>query len=248
MHQSELELIRPEWPAPANIQALSTTRLGGVSEGPYAGLNMGFGSGDDIDHVKTNRRIVSDAATMPGEPVWLSQVHDTLCVPASASSCGMQADASFSREPGAVCAVMTADCLPVLFCTEDGEQVAAAHAGWRGLSAGILEATCARLGGPATGIIAWLGPCIGQANYEVGAEVRDAFVRHDRAAVEHFAATRPGHWRADLAGLARQRLRTLGLTSVSGGGWCTHADALQFYSYRRDGVTGRMATLIWRES
>jgi polyphenol oxidase len=246
MTKTNVDLIIPKWNAPANVQALSTTRAGGYSEAPYAGLNMGFGSGDDPSAVRKNRTSLLREVDAPSEPIWLAQVHGVECVEAKSDAAGIAADASFSRTPNEVCAVMTADCMPVLFCSVDGERVAAAHAGWRGLANGVLETTCERMGGEVDSIMAWLGPCIGQANYEVGEEVRTSFLADDRQASKYFAPTRPGHWCADLPGLAQQRLLKLGVREVSGGHWCTHAEPNRFYSYRRDGITGRMATLIWR--
>jgi YfiH family protein len=178
--------------------------------------------------------------------LWLEQVHGTAVVAAADWRPGSVADAAWSERSGAVCAVLTADCLPVLFCAQDGSRVAAAHAGWRGLAAGVLEATVASLGGPPGSLLAWLGPAIGARAYEVDAAVRDTFVVADPGAATAFVATRPGHWHADLYALARRRLKGVGVHAVHGGGLCTASDPERFYSYRRDGVTGRMASLVWR--
>jgi YfiH family protein len=238
-----IDWIRPDWTAPANVKAASTTRNGGVSEGPWSSLNLASHVGDNAQAVAENRRRLRNALNLPAEPAWLEQVHGTDIV--SADRQGDCADACVSDSVGRVCVVMTADCLPVLFCNRAGTRVAAAHAGWRGLSAGILESTLAALVDPPSELMAWLGPAIGPDAFEVGSEVRDAFVGALPEAEVHFKISRPGHWFADLYGLARQRLMNLGLTTISGGQYCTFGEAGRFFSYRRDGVTGRMATLAW---
>lgn len=182
---------------------------------------------------------------LPGEPVWLSQVHGTRCVEAEASAPGVEADASVARTPGVVCAVLSADCLPILLCDEAGCAVGAVHAGWRGLAAGVLEAAVAAMAIPGERLLAWLGPAIGPTAFEVGDEVRAAFVTDDPAAADAFVAGRPGKWGCDLYALARRRLRARGVERVFGGRFCTFSEAGRFYSYRREGVTGRMASLIW---
>ncbi|MCB1690878.1 MAG: peptidoglycan editing factor PgeF [Halioglobus sp.] len=243
--------IEADWPAPANVLALSTTRLGGRSEAPFDSFNLGCHVGDNGDAVAENRRIL--AAALPGGAAlsWLSQVHGTAVVEAGGRAVAPLADAQWSRTPGAVCTVMTADCLPVLFCSTDGDVVAAAHAGWRGLQAGVLDTTVASMQTPPEQLLAWLGPAIGPGAFEVGEEVRDAFLSvaapaQATAVADCFAsvASRPGHYLADLYALARIRLQALGVTRVFGGGWCTHSDSTRFFSYRRDGDTGRMASLI----
>lgn len=237
------DFIVPDWPAPANVHALVTTRGGGVSVGPYASLNLADHVGDDPAAVAENRRRLR--ALLPAEPVWLDQVHGTRCVDAAGVAPGSKADASFTRTPGVVCAVLTADCLPVLLCDEAGTVVAAAHAGWRGLAAGVLEATVAAMGVPGERLLAWLGPAIGPASFEVGGEVRDAFVAHDPAAETAFRARANGKWLCDLTRLARLRLAALGVCRLTSADFDTCRDAERFFSYRRDGATGRMASLIW---
>lgn len=238
--------IVPEWPAPGGVRSLITTRNGGASRGAYASLNLGGHVGDDPLAVTANRNIV--AAEVGGLPVWLEQVHGTRVVDA-AEYRGVdplpEADAAFSRQPGTVCAVMTADCLPVLFCDEAGTVVAAAHAGWRGLLAGILEETIAAMRVPGKNLMAYLGPAIGPGAFEVGAEVRAAFLGSSPAAATAFQPTASGKWLADIYLLARQRLAREGVERVFGGNFCTVTEAGRFFSYRRDGQTGRMASMIW---
>jgi len=240
---ARIDCIRPDWPAPAVVRACSTTRAGGVSGGPWCGLNLAAHVDDDPLAVRENRDRLVAQLELPAEPQWLEQVHGVAVrTPLVAADC---ADACFEDRPGRVCAVLTADCLPVLLCNTAGTRVAAAHAGWRGLLAGILEHTIAAFADPADQLLAWLGPAIGPTAFEVGDEVRAAFLAEHPASAAHFAAGRPGHWFADLYGLARQRLARGGVERVSGGGLCTFSDAERFFSYRRDGVTGRMASLIW---
>lgn len=237
----------PDWPAPARVRALVTTRAGGVSMAPYAGLNLGDHVGDDPARVAQNRAILR--ASLPAEPAWLKQVHGIAVLDADSDIAASEADASVARQAGPVCAVLTADCLPVLFCDRDGSVVAAAHAGWRGLVGGMLEATVAAMQVPADRIMAWLGPAIGAHAFEVGDEVRDAFVNAQAQADAAFIArTGSNKWLADIYALARFRLQRIGVNQVYGGGACTYSEAERFYSYRRDGVTGRMASLIWLES
>lgn len=239
--------IQPDWPAPANIRALVTTRAGGVSIAPFDSLNLGDHVGDVPQAVAENRARLR--RYLPAAPVWLQQVHgnhvvDLDHVPVLA--CG---DASMTRQAQTVCAMMTADCLPVLFCDDTGAVVAAAHAGWRGLAAGVLEATVGAMGVRPECIMAWLGPAIGPAAFEVGSDVRDAFLSKDPGAVDAFVThQQPGKWLADIYMLARRRLVRAGVVRVYGGGLCTWHDRARFFSYRRDGVTGRFATLIWRDS
>lgn len=243
-------LLIPEWNGvlPFSVRAIVTMRdyAEGCSSGPYATFNLATHVGDDPLAVAANRQLLR--RSLPAEPCWLNQVHGTRVVAAEDAEPNADADACFSRSPNRVCVVMTADCLPVLFSAEDGSAVAAAHAGWRGLAAGVLEATMAAMNIPSERLLAWLGPAIGATAFEVGDEVRAAFCRHDVLAEQAFTANGSGKWLCDLYLLARQRLAAMGVTRVSGGGWCTFSDARRFYSYRRDGVTGRMASLIWREA
>jgi len=242
--------ILPDWPAPAPVRAMMTTRAGGVSRPPYDNLNPASHVGDDPLAVAENRRIL--CVGLPDEPLWLSQVHGIRVAEVGSDGEGAEADASVARQPGQVCAVLTADCLPVLFCDRAGSVVAAAHAGWRGLAAGVLEATVAAMAVPAEGVMAWLGAAIGPDAFEVGEEVRATFVeQHPLAAVAFrpaFAGTldeAPRKWLADLYALARIRLAAIGVTQVYGGGLCTLTDPSRFFSFRRDKATGRMASLIW---
>lgn len=238
-----LDLLVPDWPTPANVRALATTRAGGVSLPPWDSLNLGDHVGDDPAAVSENRRRLRQA--LPAEPLWLRQVHGTVCVDAARAAPGAEADAAVARAPGAVCAVLTADCLPLLLCDDAGTTVAAAHAGWRGLAAGVIESTVRAMGLPGERLVAWLGPAIGPQNFEVGDEVRAAFVAHDPAAAQAFVPGAPGKWRCDIYQLARQRLAALGVHRVAGAEFCTVRQRDRFYSYRRDGVTGRMASLVW---
>jgi YfiH family protein len=240
-----LKLITPIWPAPAQVRAYSTTRHGGYSKPPYHGLNLADHVGDEA--VAANRALLVQSLKLPSEPVWLKQVHGIHTVTATLEHKNGAADASIARQPGQVCVILTADCLPVLFCDRGGNCVAAVHAGWRGLAGGILEATLQRLNVPAQDILVWLGPAIGPQAFEVGEEVRAAFMDFLPQAGDAFIPTRDGHWLADLYLLARQRLAHQGVTAVFGGDFCTYTDIERFYSYRRDKVTGRMASLIWLE-
>jgi YfiH family protein len=244
---NELPVIHASWPAPANIHALVTTRAGGVSIGPYASLNLGDHVGDDPVAVAENRARLRAALALPTAPGWLVQVHGIEVVNAETSAAGARADASITTQPGIVCAVLTADCLPVFLCDRAGTRVSIAHAGWRGLAAGVIESTVAKLDAPRGELMAWLGPAIGPSAFEVGPEVRAAFVDHDAGAACAFQAGTPGHWFADIYQLARRRLHVLGVHAVHGGDHCTFNDTSRFYSYRRDGVCGRMASLIWMD-
>ncbi|MEO9383386.1 peptidoglycan editing factor PgeF [Chromobacterium phragmitis] len=238
--------IEADWPAPARVRTLATTRNGGASQPPYASLNLGAHVGDDPEAVAVNRARLRDE--LPAEPAWLNQVHGIVVVDAATvGDAAPDADASFAREPGVVCAVMTADCLPVLLCDEQGRAVAAAHAGWRGLCEGVIEAAVAAMSEPPARLMAWLGPAIGPDAFEVGAEVRQAFLAKDPAAAAAFVDIGDGKYLADIYALARLRLEKLGVARVYGGDFCTVIDRGRFFSYRRDGVTGRMASLIWLE-
>jgi YfiH family protein len=240
-----MELILPDWPVPPRVRAVSTTRVGGVSPAPFDGLNLADHVGDDSAHVARNRALLRDRLALPAEPLWLAQVHGCEVADAGNATPGCAADGAVARAPGQVCAVMTADCLPVLLCGRGGRAIAAAHAGWRGLAAGVIEQTVAALGADSDEVVAWLGPAIGPEAFEVGGEVREAFVGEDPEAAADFRARGAGKWLADLYGLARRRLGRAGVRRVYGGGLCTYGDPARFYSFRRDGTTGRMASLIW---
>lgn len=238
-----LKWLEPDWPAPNWVRAASTLRIGGASQGDYASLNLADHVGDDSANVAKNRQYLRQTLELPGEPAWLQQRHGNEVVAAEAVVPGVSGDASFAREPGIVCAILTADCLPVLLCDLDNRGIAAVHAGWRGLAEGILEAAvqamdCHRL-------IAWLGPAIGPRAFEVGRDVYGPF--HDSGAGlnEAFKPAGSGKWLMDIYAVARARLNMLGVSGVYGGGWCTYSHQRRFFSYRRDGNTGRMATLIW---
>jgi YfiH family protein len=236
--------IVPDWPAPANVKALQTTRHGGISAAPYDTLNLGLHVGDDPVRVNRNRQLL--APMMPSEPTWLEQVHGTVVANADSADCRVQADACIARKHGSVCAVMTADCLPVLLCDEAGTVVGVAHAGWKGLAAGVIEATVKDMGIEPRKLMAWLGPAIGPQAFEVGADVRATFMEHDGNAEQAFTAHgADGKYHADIYLLARQRLNALGISRIYGGTFCTYQQKDKFFSYRRDGVTGRMGTFIW---
>ncbi len=236
--------ITPDWPAPSWVRAVTTTRAGGVSTGPYASFNLATHVEDDPVAVAENRRLLRASLALPAEPLWLTQVHGRGIVEAGSAAADAEGDGAVGRMPGQVCAVLTADCLPVLLCDRAGTCVAAVHAGWRGLAAGVVEAAVQTMGLPASSLIAWLGPAIGPHAFEVGADVRDTFIARDPMAAGAFQP-HGERWHADLYQLARRQLVCLGIAAVSGGEWCTHTDVERFYSYRRDGRTGRMATLIW---
>lgn len=254
-----MQPLRPDWPAPPWVRAAATTRAGGLSTGAYAGLNLADHVGDDPERVAENRARLRVALALPAEPLWLNQVHGCEVAQGSGVVPGCTADAAVTRCPGVVCAVLTADCLPLLLCDRGGRVVAAAHAGWRGLAAGVIERTLgamrealgevprdAPVDAPAD-LLAWLGPAIGPAAFEVGPEVRAAFLDTDPGAAAAFRSGAGDRWLADLFRLARARLERAGVAGVYGGGVCTYSDPERFYSYRRDGVTGRMASLIWLE-
>ena len=238
--------IIPHWPAPPNVRAVITTRAGGVSPAPYDSLNFGLRSGDEEANVRNNRAILR--AHLPAEPSWVHQVHGNQVVHAERMPEDVKADGSVAHEAGRVCIVMAADCMPVLLCDRSGTVVGAAHAGWRGLAGGVVEAAVREMNVPAGEVLAYLGPCIGPANFEVGDDVLAAFSAQDAGAVDAFSPYpgRPGKWLCDLYALARRRLHALGVRAVYGGGFCTVNDT-RFFSHRRDkGQSGRMAGLIWR--
>ena len=235
-----------QWPAPRTVHAVSTERAGGHSAGAYASFNLAAHVGDDPQAVAANRAALRHRLALPAEPLWLRQVHGREVARHDGRALEPTADAAVTFEPGRVLAVLTADCLPVVFASRDGNRLGIAHAGWRGLAAGVLEATVAALGVPGTDLLAWLGPAIGPAAFEVGAEVRAAFLDADPGAAAAFAANARGRWQADLYALARRRLAALGV-AASGGGACTLAEPARYYSFRREATTGRMATLLWRD-
>ena len=240
--------IVPDWPVTAAVHAVTTTRQGGVSQGCYASMNPADHVDDDPAAVSANRKILQQVLELPAPPVWLQQVHGTAVVNAATVSGSVSADAAWSAQAGVVCAVLTADCLPVLLADDTGQCVAAVHAGWRGLLAGVIEQAVITMERPGERLLAWLGPAIGPAAFQVGDEVREAFMAHDLPAAGAFRPGPDGRWLADLYQLARQRLANCGVTAVYGGDYCSYTDAERFFSYRRDGVTGRMATLIWLDA
>lgn len=249
-------LLAPQWAAPPGVRAAFSLRSGGSSVAPWDTLNLGVHVGDDPAAVAENRRRLAYALALPAEPVWLDQVHGTevLVIDGDALPAAGQrprADAAVTRRAGVVLAIQVADCLPVLFASRDGQVLGAAHAGWRGLAAGVLEATLTAMRVPPGDVVAWLGPCIGPAHFEVGEEVREAFLAApthaagSAAAAAAFVPNPRGRWLCDLPLLARQRLTALGIGQISGGEWCTAADPVRFFSHRRDQRTGRMAALLW---
>jgi YfiH family protein len=239
-----MEWLEPDWPVPRNIKSISTLRRGGVSTGRYASLNLGGHVGDRPASVATNRCILRQTMELPSEPVWLRQVHGCRVVRAESAGPNEAADGSYTRQCNVVCAVMTADCLPVLLFERRSDTIACLHAGWRGLAAGVLERALDAAAG--TEWLAWLGPAIGPAAFAVGDEVREALLMRAGHCAAAFAPNGPHCWHADLYGIARTILCAHGVQRIYGGGLCTHTEAGRFFSYRRDGQTGRMATLIWR--
>jgi YfiH family protein len=250
----EIKFITPNWPAPANVKALQTTRIGGVSKTPYASLNLGAHVNDDAIDVAKNRQLLS--LYLPSEPVWVNQVHGTEVIDAAQSTCLQNADASFTTKLNVVCVTMTADCLPVLLCNKAGTVVAAVHAGWRGLCDGAIEAAINKMPARPSDILAWLGPAIGPSAFEVGDDVREQFMQQDSEAIQAFKQ-HGDKWLCNMVLIAKQRLNKLGVTEIYGGGdygiydenhsenFCTYTDETRFFSFRRDNVTGRMASLIW---
>ncbi len=240
----------PDWSAPAHVHARITTRqTPGFSNPPFDRCNLGNRCGDAAEAVAANRASLLASLNLPAAPRWLRQVHGTTVIDADDDNLAVEpeADAAITRSADVVLAVLTADCLPVIFCSEDGREIAVAHAGWRGLAAGILESTMERFDTDPARTLVWLGPSIGAASYEIGEEVRQAFVDHDAGAAVAFSATRPGHWTCDLSGLARRRLAAAGVTRVSGGGFDTRSDK-RFFSYRENPQSGRFASMIWRSN
>lgn len=240
---SESDLIIPDWPASARVKALQTTRAGGLSKSAYASLNLGEHVGDNPMVVAANRQRLN--RFVPTEPVWMRQIHGAKVIDAGQAGCLPEADAAFARTTDSICCVMTADCLPVLLCDRGGTVVAAAHAGWRGLLHGVIEAAIASMRVSPSELLAWLGPAIGPQAFQVGDEVREGFVKAHGEAEDAFVPHADGKWLADIYLLARQRLNGAGVTQIYGGGFCTYTDSARFFSYRREKVTGRMASLIW---
>lgn len=248
--QAADNLLFPDWPAPENVRAVSSKRMGGCSEGVFQSFNLGDHVGDDPARVNNNRQRFQALAGMPNAPLWLQQVHGVKVARPELSKAkgeAVVADAAYSFKAKTVCTVMTADCLPLLVCDKAGQEVAAIHAGWRGLAAGVIEQTLQHFQAKAADILVWLGPAIGPKAFEVGAEVRSAFIAQQPSARAAFSALSDGKYLADIYLLARQRLATLGISAVYGGEYCTYQQAEYFFSYRRDGQTGRMASAIWLE-
>lgn len=246
----DLALLVPDWPVPAQVRAVVTERTGGVSVGPYSSLNLAMHVGDDPAAVTVNRARLRAGLALSVEPCWLEQVHGVEVVDAAecTGNTPPRADAAVAFSPGAICVVMTADCLPVLLCDRAGTRVAAAHAGWRGLADGVLAATVARLACPPGELLAWLGPAIGPGAFEVGPEVRDIFLHRHATATDCFRAASGDRWLADIYQLARIELDAMGVKTLYGGGRCTVRESERFFSYRRDRQCGRMASLIWLQS
>lgn len=244
--RNEMKVIYPSWPVPTHVHALTTTRQGGISQSPYDFLNLGIHVGDDLNRVIHNRQLLSSALSLPNEPVWLNQIHSTKVLDLANYQL-TDADGSYSNQAKSVSAVLTADCLPVLFCSKQGDEIATAHAGWRGLCNGILENTVRHFNCSASQIMAWLGPAIGPKRFEVGQEVKNQFVDYDADAIKAFVLINASEQKylADLYLLARQRLQSVGIRQIYGGDYCTYTQSELFYSYRREQQTGRMASLIW---
>jgi len=241
--------ITPDWLAPEQVASVSTTRCGGFSEGSFSGFNLASHVGDNEQHVLKNRQFLCKALRLPSEPCWLDQRHSAQVIKLSAENCHhVQADAAYTVTPGVVCGVLTADCLPVLFCNREGSCIAVAHAGWQGLLSGILENTLAALPVAAPSVLCWLGPAIGPGKYEVGEELRNRFVLKSPEHASAFQAIKADKYLADIYQIAKNILTAKDVQAISGGGYCTYTQHQKFFSYRRDGVTGRMATLLWMKS
>lgn len=237
--------LTPDWPLPRNVHAVATMRTGGCSAAPYASMNPAKHVGDDPASVECNRNILRTSLDLPSEPIWLNQTHSNKAVNAIVSPMPLEADASYTDAAGVVCIVLTADCLPLLACSADGNKIAAIHAGWRGLLHGIIDNTVAAL--QTNQLSIWLGPAIGPNHFEVGGEVRNMFISRSPDYAAAFTPQTSDKWLADIYRLARINLHKLGITEIYGGGLCTVTDKDRFFSYRRDKITGRMATLIWRD-
>ncbi len=235
----------PDWPAPIKVKSLSTTRIGGVSTSPYSSLNLATHVGDNPIHVAHNRQKISSIAHLPEQPRWLEQTHGTRVLESHEWQLNINADAMYSCQPQHVCTVMTADCLPVLVCNKQGTYVAAIHAGWRGLADGIIEKTIQTYQGNNDDLLIWLGPAIGAQQFEVGHDVLDYFTQQGFDTSQSFIPSTKGHYLADIYGLARQHIARSGVENIYGGDLCTVSEPNEFFSYRREGITGRMASMIW---
>lgn len=240
-----MEFIKPNWPAPKNIKAFTTTRNNGVSKAPYDTFNLGNHVNDEIENVLKNRQLLCENFKLPNEPAWLQQTHSDIAVYIDENFKVCEADASFTDQKNQVCVVMTADCLPVLITNQQGSEVAAIHAGWQGLAKGVIEATIKKLKSDPNDLMAWLGPAIGPTVFEVGADVYELFVNHNVKAESGFTPFAKDKWLMDIYHLGRQRLNDVGVTQIYGGDHCTYSDPENFFSYRRDKITGRMASIIW---
>ena len=240
-----LDLITPDWPAPHWIKAHTTTRTGGFSQAPYNSLNIAAHVGDNLEDISKNRQLLQKNFHLKKPITWLEQIHGNVAISGDHPKTSLRADAIYSKTAQTVCAVQTADCLPLLVCSSSSYCVAAIHAGWKGLSNGIIETTIDALALPPSDILVWLGPAIGPQAFIVGEEVFQSFVAKDRAAESAFQSVENNLWQANLYELAKQRLNKRGISSIYGGDYCTFSDKLRFFSYRRDHITGRMLSLIW---
>lgn len=242
---SELPIIKANWEAPENIIAFSSTRQGGVSISPFDTFNLAAHCGDNPDDVEINRQHLIKTQQLPTFPIWLQQTHSNIAIEIDNTHSNLRADASYTRLPNTICAILTADCLPILLCNKAGNEVAAIHAGWRGLAAGIIENTIKHFHAKPEDVLAWFGPAISQKVYSVGDDMRNVFVQHNQTAETAFTPIDSKHWLADLIMLARQRLQSMGVKAVYGGEFCTYTQEDLFFSYRRDGETGRIVSLIY---
>lgn len=239
-------ILQPDWPAPLYVKAYTTLRMGGISLSPFDDFNLADHVGDNIDHVRKNRLLLKQLLNLPGDPIWLKQTHSNIAVQAIPENYGKEADASFSNQYNQICAILTADCLPILLCDQKGTYIAAIHAGWRGLANGIIKEVINKCPVPSQELLAWLGPAIGPQTFEVGEEVYQLFLELNPVNAEAFKPSPKGRWLANIYTLAKIQLEELKISQIYGGNFCTYSNPLQFYSYRRDGEkTGRMATLIW---
>ena len=249
MASAAIELIQPNWSAPDSVRALCTTRIGGNSLSPYDSFNLATHVGDATDSVVLNRELLKRGLDLPGEPCWLNQTHSTNVVMLDGSQdYAIDSDAAICQKAGVAAVVMTADCLPILICNQQGDEVAAVHAGWRGLADGIISVTLKKMRTSPEQLMVWVGPAISQPRFEVGDEVRSQFLNRYENAVLRFKPNRPGHWLCDLPGLAADQFHGLNVTAVYQSGLCSFDDNSKFYSYRRENISGRMASLIWIKS